>query len=29
MKKHDYKIKPDNPQEVGCIIEKKYYFSKM
>lgn len=28
MKKHDYKIKPDNPQEVGCIIEKKILFFK-
>ena len=26
MKKHEYKIKPDNPQEVGCIIEKKILF---
>ena len=26
MKKHEYKIKPDNPQEVGFIIEKKLLF---
>jgi len=26
MKKHDYKVKPDNPQEVGSIIEKKLLF---
>jgi ATP-dependent Lon protease len=28
MKKNEYKIKPDNPQEVGCIIEKKILFFK-